>query len=57
MNLNKLARDIALREGGKQNQSIAQVKETLRIALESLAAMDPVDALILLRRVRTRKSK
>jgi len=38
INLNTLARDITLNEGGAINQSIAQVKETLRIALLKLRA-------------------
>ncbi len=36
MNLNKLAVDIAKREGGKKSISIAQIKEVLRIAFQEL---------------------
>lgn len=36
---NDLARRITLCEGGKKSQSIAQVKETLRCTLETLAKM------------------
>ena len=39
MNLNKLARDITIEEGGKINLSIAQVKEVMRILLSTLAAL------------------
>ena len=37
MNLNDLAREITLEEGGKVNLSIAQVKEVLKIALAHLS--------------------
>lgn len=36
MNLNQLAKRVAEREGGKQNLSIAQIKEVIRIALEEV---------------------
>lgn len=34
MNLNQLAKEITLREGGKVNLSIAQVKEVLRCLID-----------------------
>jgi hypothetical protein len=37
MNLNKLARTIALKEKGKKEVSIAQIKEVLKITLHELA--------------------
>lgn len=48
MNLNQLAREITLAEGGKVNQNIAQVKETLRITLEKLAPLSIAELLQLL---------
>jgi len=43
MNLNDMARRITLREGGKLNLSIAQVKEVMRLTLIELAAMCPLE--------------
>ena len=37
MNMNKVAKEITLKEGGKINMSIAQVKEVIRIYTEYLA--------------------
>ena len=37
INLNKLARKVTLKEGGKQELSIAQVKEVMRLTFEELA--------------------
>lgn len=48
INLNKLALQITEEEGGKQNLSIAQVKEVLRISLDLLAQEAPSDVLKLL---------
>ncbi len=52
MNLNDLARRIALKEGGKVNLSIAQVKEVLRLALEELAKREEAEVIRTLRRYR-----
>lgn len=52
MNLNLLAEQIAAREGGKVNCSIAQVKECLRHALDLLALTDPLDVMRLLQKRR-----
>lgn len=48
INLNTLAKTIATQEGGKQELSIAQVKEVLCIALDLLAECAPSDVLKLL---------
>jgi len=37
MNLNKLARTIALKEGKKKQVNIAQIKEILKIALTEIS--------------------
>lgn len=37
MNVRELAKKVAAREGGKQNLSIAQIAEVLRIALTEMA--------------------
>lgn len=53
INLNDLARTITLREGRKQEVSIAQVKEVLRITLEELGdrlMVDPASVVGLLQR-------
>lgn len=39
MNLNELARKITLKEGGKVNLSIAQVKEVMRLTFSALSRM------------------
>lgn len=36
MNLNWLAREIALKEGGKKQVNIGQIKEILKITIEEL---------------------
>ncbi|MBU0683114.1 MAG: hypothetical protein KJ864_02340 [Candidatus Omnitrophica bacterium] len=50
INLNKLAKAIALKEGKKINLSIAQVKEVLSITLKELAKFNCIQVLILLKR-------
>lgn len=45
MNLNKLAVDISQQEGGKQNLSIAQIKEVLRITFTLLKDYESWDVL------------
>ena len=50
VNLNDLAKKITLAEGGKENLSIAQVKEVLRLTLVELAKLDLVDLADLLKR-------
>jgi predicted DNA-binding antitoxin AbrB/MazE fold protein len=52
VNLNDLARKITLREGGKVNLSIAQVKEVMRLLLIEMAAMAPIEALKVIWRYR-----
>jgi hypothetical protein len=52
VNLNMLARDVALIEGGKVSLSIAQVKEVMRILLEALAALPGHEVERVLRRYR-----
>jgi len=43
LNLNELAREITLEEGGKQQISIAQVKEVMRLVFEKLATIEPLE--------------
>ena len=50
INLNILAKEIALIEGKKESVSIAQIKEVIKITLEKLAAEDIIEVLKLLRR-------
>lgn len=52
MNLNQFAKEVCKAEGGKQNLSIAQVKEVIRIALQKLSKEDPLDVLVLLRKIK-----
>jgi predicted DNA-binding antitoxin AbrB/MazE fold protein len=40
VNLNELAREVTLAEGGKVNLSIAQVKEVIKLTLKELAKYD-----------------
>ncbi len=54
INLNDFARTITLKEGGKQNLSIAQVKEVLRLTLIELASMDIDDVLGVLKRYKSK---
>jgi len=42
-NLNELARKITLEEAGKTEISIAQVKEVMKILLEYLAGIEPLE--------------
>ena len=52
MNLNDLAKEITLQEGGKVNLSIAQVKEVMKILLTELANMTTGEVEDVLRRYR-----
>lgn len=45
LNLNKLAKAVSEREGGKQNLSIAQVKEVIKHTLNELALAQPSQVL------------
>lgn len=45
---NKLAQAVAEVEGGKQNLSIAQIKEVIKITLDKLSEEKPSDVLRLL---------
>jgi predicted DNA-binding antitoxin AbrB/MazE fold protein len=49
MNISKLAKSVALKEGKKVNLPIAQVSEVIRHVLDELAKADPADVLVLLR--------
>lgn len=51
MNLNTFAKEVCAKEGGKQNLSIAQVKEVTKIVLQKLSREDPIDVLLLLRKI------
>ncbi len=50
MNLNYLARRITLAETGKQEISIAQVKEVMKLLFTELAQADVIDVLQTIRR-------
>jgi len=52
MNLNSLAKEIALIEGKRKSISIAQVKEVLRIVLIKLADEEPKEVAKVLKRYR-----
>jgi len=52
MNLNEMARDITLREGGKISISIAQVKEIMKIFLQELADYSDDEILVVIDRYR-----
>jgi hypothetical protein len=47
MNLNDLAKEVALLEGGKQNLSIAQIKEVIKCVGMVLAELDSLTASVL----------
>lgn len=50
INVNELARRVSELEGGKEELSIAQIKEVIRITLVELAVEEPVEVLKLLKR-------
>ena len=50
INLNKLARRVTLKEGGKQEISIAQVKEVMKLVFQELAQESPSDVLKVIER-------
>jgi len=50
INLNTLARDVTLRECGKEEVSIAQVKEVMKLVFESLAKEKPSDVMKVIER-------
>lgn len=52
MNMNEFAKEITLLEGKKKSQSIAQVKEVIRLTLKKLASMPPVEAMKVIGRYR-----
>jgi hypothetical protein len=41
MNLNELAKEVTLKEGGKKSLGIGQVKEVMKLVLQKLAEMTP----------------
>lgn len=45
MNLNEFAKKITLKEGGKKNLSIAQVKEVIRLVFDELRK-HPFDTIV-----------
>jgi len=52
MNLNTIARNIALKEGGAVNLKISDIKEVMRLFLEELATQDNWEITKILRRYR-----
>ena len=55
MNLNKLARKITLKEGGKVNLPIGQVKEVMKLLFIELAKLKPGEAQRTINRYKHRK--
>jgi len=55
INMNKFARDITLKEGGKISLSIAQVKEVLRLTMIKLAKLKEKDLLAVIKRYKGKK--
>ncbi len=45
INENTLAKEIASQEGGKQNLTIAQIKEVVKLTLSALAQYKPSEVL------------
>jgi len=50
INLNKLAKEITLEEAGKEEISIAQVKEVMRLVFEKLAKLEPLELFKILKK-------
>ena len=50
MNLNKLAKEVTLKEGKKVNTSIAQVKEIMSILFQSLSKMSVLEVADIIKR-------
>ena len=50
MNLNDLARYITLKEKGKKQVSIAQVKEIMKILFTELAELEPLELFKILKK-------
>jgi len=48
VDLNELAKEVTLEEGGKQSMSIAQVKEVMGILLRKLAKLPPKEVVEIL---------
>jgi len=57
LNLNKLAQWVAKHEGGKQNLSIAQIKEVIRLTLIGLSKEKPSETLKTIERYSLTKPK
>tara|TARA_R110000868_G_C10808691_1_gene757682 strand:- start:354 stop:527 length:174 start_codon:yes stop_codon:yes gene_type:complete len=57
MNLNQLAAEISRKEGGKQPQSIAQIKETLRCLGDVLRGQSLTVALGIVGKLITKRKK
>lgn len=55
MNLSILAKEITLKEGGKVNLPIAQVKEVLKLTLQALARQPINDVLSTIIKYRNKK--
>ena len=51
-NLNNLAKLIALREKGKKEVSIAQIKEIMKILFRWLARQEPIEVFKILKKYR-----
>jgi len=50
LNLNKLAKEITLKEAGEIEVSIAQVKEIMRLVFEKLAQIEPLELFKILKK-------
>lgn len=55
MNLNELAKQICLLEGGKKQLTVAQVKEVLKCLGEVLNSLETADAFALLAKLKKQK--
>ena len=50
LNLNELAREITLKESGKIEVSIAQVKEIMKLVFEKLTTIEPLELFKILKK-------
>ena len=50
INLNELAKEITLEEGGKTSLPISQVKEVMKLVFEKLATIEPLELFKILKK-------
>ena len=56
VNMNDFAKEVALEEGGKEEISIAQIKEVVKVTLRKIAKMEDHELIKLLNRYGRNKS-